>query len=187
MRVRVLLAAALALVIAGSALADESFSSSGVYLGLAGVVAIPTDLESGIDLGTGGLTARAGYRFLPRFAAEIHYEWLSSFTPSFFFMDEEVEPWVLTADGRLYLLTSRVQPFLLIGAGLMHAERERTLFFGQPNSSESTEFAARFGAGLDVYIVDGLAATFDISYLLPTGPLDDLDYLAFALGLQYRF
>jgi len=186
MRVRVLLAVALALVIAGSALADESFSSSGVYLGLAGVVAIPTDLESGIDFATGGFTARAGYRLLPRFAAELQYEWLDSFEPSFFFSDEDVEPWALTANGRFYLLTSRVQPFLLLGAGIMHAERERMLF-GQPSSSESTEFAARFGAGLDVYIVDGLAATFDISYLLPTGPLDDLDYLAFALGLQYRF
>ena len=32
-----------------------------------------------------------------------------------------------------------------------------------------------------------LAVTFDTSYLLPTGPLDDLDYLAIALGLQCRF
>jgi hypothetical protein len=79
-----------------------------------------------------------------------------------------------------------VQPFLLLGAGIMHAERKRRIF-GQPSSSESTEFAARFGIGLDVYVVDGLAVTFDTSYLLPTGPLDDLDYLAIALGLQYRF
>jgi hypothetical protein len=99
MRVRVLLAVALALAIGGSALADESFSSSGIYLGLAGVVAIPTDLESGIDLATGGLTARAGYRLLPRLAAELQYEWLDNFEPSFFFSDEDVEPWALTANG----------------------------------------------------------------------------------------
>ncbi len=74
----------------------------------------------------------------------------------------------------------------MIGGGILHAERERTSF-GQTRSSDSTEFAARFGIGLDVYVVDGLAVTFDTSYLLPAGPLEDLDYLAIGLGLQYRF
>jgi hypothetical protein len=186
MRARVLLTTALALAVADGAPADEGFSGSGLQLGFAGVVAIPTDLESGIELATGGLTARLGYRLAPRFAAELQYEWLSDFEPSFFFFDEEIEPWALTANGRFYLLTSRIQPFLLAGAGLMHAERERTSF-GETRSSESTGFAVRFGIGLDLYATHGLAVTFDTSYLLPTGSLEDLDYLAIALGLQYRF
>jgi opacity protein-like surface antigen len=186
MSVRVLLAAALALAVANGALADEDFSGTGLQLGMAGLVAIPTDLESGIDLASGGFNARVGYRLVPRFAAELEYEWLSSFSPSFFFTDAKVEPWALTANGRFYLLTSRVQPFLLLGAGILRAERERTSF-GGTRSSESTEFAARFGLGVDVYVVGGLAVTFDTSYLLPTGPLEDLDYLAIGLGLQYRF
>lgn len=186
MRARVLLATALAFAIAEGALADEGFASSGLQLGFAGVVAIPTDLESGIDLATGGFNARLGYRLVPRVAAELQYEWLSDFEPSFFFFDEEIEPWALTANARFYLLTSRIQPFLLVGGGLMHAERERTSF-GETRSSESTAFAARFGVGLDLYATRGLAVTLDTSYLLPTGSLEDLDYLAIALGLQYRF
>ena len=186
MRILPFFAIALALLAPRGASAGDAFSEPGLYVGLGGLVAIPTDLESGIDFATGGLTARAGYRLHPRFAAELHYEWLDSFEPSFFFSDEEIEPWALTADARLYLLTSRVQPFLLAGAGILHAERERTLF-GQSSASDSTEFAARIVVGLDDYVFGGMADTFDTAYLLPTGPLEDLDYLALTLGLQYRF
>jgi len=165
----------------------QDFARSGPYLGIAGSIVIPTDLESGIDLASGGLQARAGYRFHPNLAAELRYEWIQDFTPSFFSAREDISPWTLMADGRVHLLTGRFQPLLIAGMGIMHAKREGQTILGRRTSSESTSFAARFGAGIDIYATDRIAFGFDISYVLPTGSLEDLDYLSFGLGVQYRF
>jgi len=46
---------------------------------------------------------------------------------------------------------------------------------------------ARFGGGLDFYITESIVASAGVDYLLPTGDVEDLDYVSFGWGLQYRF
>jgi hypothetical protein len=45
----------------------------------------------------------------------------------------------------------------------------------------------RFGGGLDFYLTESIVVSGEISYLMPTGKLDNLDYYSIGLGLQYRF
>ena len=52
---------------------------------------------------------------------------------------------------------------------------------------DETEYAARFGAGVDVYFGRHVGMEIGASYLLPTGDLDDLDYVSGSIGLFYRF
>ena len=47
--------------------------------------------------------------------------------------------------------------------------------------------AARFGGGIDIYATENFAVSLNISYVLPTGDLKDLDYVSIAWGFQYRF
>jgi hypothetical protein len=48
--------------------------------------------------------------------------------------------------------------------------------------------AARFGAGLDVYVTRNIAINVDASYVRPMSTeFDDLDYLSVGWGLLYRF
>ena len=54
-------------------------------------------------------------------------------------------------------------------------------------SDDEIDFAARFGAGIDVYLTKNTTATVAASYVFPTGDLKDLDYVSVNAGLQYRF
>ena len=44
-------------------------------------------------------------------------------------------------------------------------------------SVEETDFAARFGAGFEVYATEHIVINLDASYVLPTGSLEDFDYV----------
>ncbi len=188
------LACALLLLSASSAYAQD-YARNGFYVGLAGSVGIDTASEDELEDITGvnvnvdealGLHARLGYRFHPRISGEIHFEWLDDADISILGIDAlTLERWTLTANAKAYLLTGRFQPFLFAGAGLMQAEVEDTLglFFSVTNE----DFAARFGGGIDIYASEKFVVSLDTSYVLPTGDLEDLDYVSIAWGFQYRF
>ena len=97
----------------------------------------------------------------------------------------ELETLTFTGNVKGYLLTGRVQPFLLAGVGLMQVEAKDTVGVGL--SIEEEDFAARFGGGVDFYINPNIAVVIDVGYVLPTGDLDGLDYVSFSGGFQYRF
>jgi opacity protein-like surface antigen len=93
-----------------------------------------------------------------------------------------------------HLLTGRYQPFVLLGLGFMRMESKTRDASGgaipgsAPQASDRTiKLAMRFGGGLDFYITENVLANAEISYLMPTGKLEGLDYYTFGLGLQYRF
>ena len=204
------IASSISLLVACSASAeDDAFAQPGVYVGLAGSVAIPIQLDelfedAGVDHveadASLGLHTRVGYRFHPRVAAEAHFEWLGGFDVS---LDSVYRPdpgsgtqvataalWTLTGDARIYLLTGEVQPYLLAGAGMLSAElkNEADPSDGLPDLSDSSSgFAARFGAGFDYCLTENFALNFDASYVLPTGAVEDFDYVSVGWGFQYRF
>jgi opacity protein-like surface antigen len=171
------------------------YGRTGPYLGIAGGVVIPTALEDELEDATGvgwevgasgSVHARVGYRLHPHFALEAHFEYLTEYElEAFGTTVAEIEAWTVGLDGKLPVLTGRAQPFLLIGLGAMHAELEDTIGLGI--SEEDTGFAARFGGGVDFYATRELVVGMDVSYVLPTGDVEDLDYVSIGIGFQYRF
>ena len=55
------------------------------------------------------------------------------------------------------------------------------------DSGRDTVFAARFGLGLDVYVTEKVGVSMMGTYVLPTGNLDDRDYVGVQIGLIYRY
>jgi opacity protein-like surface antigen len=153
-----------------------------------------------------GFMGRGGYRCHPNISDEIQFERLSYFDGSMMengtppvddsarTYDLELESLVFTSNVKGHLLTGRYQPFVLVGIGFMRMETKArdalggTLPGSAPQGSDiEIEFAARFGGGLDFYITQSIVASAEVSYVMPTGKLDNLDYYSFGLGLQYRF
>ena len=94
----------------------------------------------------------------------------------------DVDVWNLTANAKVYAPPwSNGQVYLLAGAGLMRQEVESS------NSADDTDFAVRFGTGVEVWLTRHVVATVEALYILPTGTLDNLDYVSGGIGLQYRF
>jgi opacity protein-like surface antigen len=171
---------------------------SGPYIGLAVAVAGLLEVDDEFEDDTGlsdivadfseGLQARAGYRVHPLFGVEVNFEWLSEFEIEGGEVGTlgELEVRTLTADAKLFLPNwKNGQFFLLAGAGVLGAEFKDTLGLGV--SEDETDFAARFGAGIDIYLTKNIAVTVEASYVFPTGDVKHLDYVSGNAGLQYRF
>jgi len=174
------------------------------------VAADPTvDAAKGQSDATAGANLRVGYRMYPRVAAELQWEWLApsdidvtikrSGTGEFVSDDGafKVKSWVVTANLKGYLLTTgNLQPFLLVGAGMMRGEIDGKKIYGADGSlsydfsalsADGFSFLGRMGGGLDYYFTPHIVGTVDLTYVLPVGDLSDFPYVSGGLGLQYRF
>jgi len=197
-----LLAAACLLVWAASASArNDDFDRTGFTVGLAGTYAFDMfegDLEDAladevtgptrVDVDGGwGLNASVGYRFHRYVSAEAEVEWISSFDTKLSASGlggsarVDVEPVVVTANAKGYPLTGRFQPFVLAGLGVMTVE------VSESDSVRLTDFAMRFGGGIDIYLDDTFAVSIGADYVLPFGEVKDLDYVSLKWGIEYRF
>ena len=144
-----------------------------------------------------GFNGRVGYRCHPRFSAEVEVEWLHGFDAD---LEQpgvaqlarvEVDPLVVTANAKGYLLTGRYQPFLLLGLGAMSGDIKVKdpvgLSFTKIDSESENVFAMRFGGGIDLYATKNIVVSLEADYVMPFGNLDDLNYVTFSWGFQYRF
>ena len=181
--------------------AAQDYARSGFYLGAGVVGGIYTEIDDevedellalgySVDIDTDtavGFEVYGGYRLHPNFALEAEFEMLpdTDIDLGGFGTFAELESWTLTANAKAFPLTGRVQPFLLLGLGVMDAELEDTVGLGA--SQSETDFAARFGGGLDFYITENVVFSAGVDYLLPTGDVEDVDYVSFGGGVQYRF
>ena len=171
---------------------DPDYARSGAYVGAGGFGAFENfDGTGPLDVDDSwGLNARVGYRFHPRFAAEIQYEWYDDFEIDVLgFTVAEVDGWSLTANGKAYLLTGRIQPYALLGGGYLEGELDTS---GLGISADDNAFMWRFGGGFDIYAVGGqgqehIVLSLEATYLLPIAELDDLEFWTIGVGLQYRF
>jgi hypothetical protein len=170
--------------------APETYGRTGPYIGAAGSVGIYTELENDLP-GDGdvdepiGANARVGYRFHPFFAAEVAGEWLPEADVEVFNTDAgSIESWTAMANLKAYLSTARIQPFGLVGAGVMFADAD--VDDAGVDGNEQA-FAARFGGGFDFYLNANFVLAIEAGYVLPTGDLDELDHVSIGWGLAYRF
>lgn len=182
-----------------AAAADDAavnYARNGWYLGAGGVGASFEGLDNHLDgipgvadakVETGiGLNLNAGYRGDEHLAVELAFELLDE-TDIRHSGGERgwVDTWTAMALTKPYLMTGRVQPFLLAGLGVMHAKLSE--LGSSANEDSSTEFAVRFGGGVDFYTTEHIVVALGIDYVMPTGNLKDYDYIAFNWGLKYRF
>ena len=134
-----------------------------------------------------GFKTYFGARFHPHLSAEIQLEMIRKAKISIDGGGDiaELDTWALTTNLKAFLLTGRLQPFALVGIGVMEAELEDTTA-ANVNPSQ-TDFVSRFGAGLDFHLTEHIVASLGVDYVLPAGDLEDTDYVSFGGGLQYRF
>ncbi len=164
---------------------DESPDTArrGFFAGLGGVYAFedtsgPFDDSAGID-------ARFGYRLLPRWAAEVQINWLEGFD-STRGPEVELDTYLVTLNVKAYAATGRAQPYVLFGMGLLHVNTE--IFQSGPNlKSTENGFAARLGAGIDLYASDHFIVNLEATYVPSAGEVDHVRFGTLGLGFQYRF
>jgi opacity protein-like surface antigen len=187
---------------------EGEFSRRGWLVGAAGTYAIESgegDAESSLEDLFGrsvnfslknsfGFAGRAGYRCHERVSAEVEVEWLDGFDGTAFLDGPgdrhklDFEPVVVTVNAKGYLMTGRTQPFLRVGGGLLTVKTTlRNTATGESESDHTTDFAMRFGGGIDFYATRNVVLTGNLDYLLPFGSLEDLDFVSIGLGVEYRF
>jgi hypothetical protein len=59
--------------------------------------------------------------------------------------------------------------------------------FAPRGRTRRVSLAWRFGGGIDFYLSEHVVASAEVSYVMPWGKLDNLDYYSIGVGLQYRF
>jgi len=185
--------------VAARAQQGEDFVRKGFYVGLAGVYgsrpfvegeaedALPTGAEADADAGL-GVNVRVGFRFHSHFAAELETEWRAKSDIDLLLGTEnrsEVElrtEKLIAANAKGYLFLGRVQPYVLIGAGVMSVELD-----GELPSSKDSAFSMNFAGGADIYLTEQVSFNAELRWVLPTGKLDGFDELSVLWGFQYHF
>ncbi len=177
------------------AMAQESqesseFARKGFYVGAGGIYAIENFNRTGslsFDDSL-GFNLRLGYRLHPHIAVEAAGEKTLGFDVKQF--NGDIETWVATINGKFFALTGQVQPYALVGVGAMNATTDGLLILvgsnGQPSTNE-TDVAFRYGAGVDTYITKNWVVNLEGSYVNPRRDVGALEYFAIGGGLQYRF
>jgi hypothetical protein len=179
--------------------AKGEYSTGGIHVAFSGVFASPNwedelreEIAEAIGgpalvaLGsTGGFDMRAGYRFNERVDFEMGFEYLAPYSVDVVGLGGgEASSWMYYVDFRLFLLTDRVQPYIVLGMGAYHIDYMAGL---SGVARDGTDFAPRLGGGLDYYIDYRWGLTGEINYVIGTRRLNERDRLAISFGAFYRF
>jgi hypothetical protein len=198
---------ALSSIFAGLALAlpalaaDPSaspYARSGWYVGIGGHAAIE-NFDDGGFADSGGIDLIGGYRLTPNFAVEGRFDWNDSFADDAHFSgtcassqgpqpclgDRTFDVLAMTAAAKSFVPLGRIQPFAEAGVGVLRA-REGAFQSIQGADTEHG-FAARFGGGVDLYVTRRVLLSLGAGYVLPTGSVDDFQYISAGGNLQFRF
>ena len=171
--------------IPASVQAEDDYDRPGFYVGAGlGLGFEQFDGFGGLDVDTGiGFDGWAGYRLTPHFAAELQLEYIDRFDLSIGGVDVlELETLAFTGNLKGYLSTGWLQPFAVVGIGVLRVDIDSII-----GSGSDSDFVARFGGGVDLYISPNLSLGTTASYVLGTGDIDGLDYVSLVFGAQYRF
>lgn len=167
---------------------DVQFGGHDWYMTTSGVLAFDVSDSKGADP-SGGASVGAGFRFNRWLATEIGGEWVDQVRYDRGTGAKSCQgtggrangysTWQLSAGGRLYFTDAMIQPFVLGHGGFM-----KTRDHGGGRSCHGSGFVARMGAGVDVFVTNGLAISLTGTYVLPaTGGARDHEYVSVGLGI----
>lgn len=165
---------------AGPAAAQQGssvYSHNRYYVGLSGLTAFITGKNASDTDPSLGVAVQAGGRIHEHVAIEAQGEWNDRFD---FDGDGHLTAWAATGAVRGYLLTGRIQPFGILGAGVIQVRE-----MGGGSATADMGFMARGGFGVDYYLTRDLALTFSATYTRPVGDPDDYDFVQLNWGFQW--
>ncbi len=173
--------------------ADVSpFAREGVYVAAGPSYGFLDDKVDGEFEDSEGFNGRIGYRAHPKIAVEGEFEFINSLDRSANTRRNKAENlWVATVNAKIFMLTHRVQPYLLVGLGFSlfdeidHDDGDPD--DGDPDEEERNDFEARVGVGTDVYLTSFLYGYIEGSYAITTGELQEFAYLSWTTGVGIRF
>lgn len=164
---------------------DDDFARPGWYLGAYGVYALEAYRDTGIlDFDdSAGANFRIGYRGNEWFALEGEFEWIHNFE-SDFLGKVDTRTLIAGANIKLFPVHGRFQPYGLIGVNGMYF----TMKDSPPGFDDNaTDWAFRFGLGLDIYATRNIVVGLEGSYVWGVGDVWERDYGSVGVGILYRF
>ncbi|MCH7869978.1 MAG: porin family protein [Myxococcales bacterium] len=165
-----------------------AWDRSGAYIGVA-VFWAPEAFNTDVRVDSSkGFSGWLGYRFVPRFAAELRADRLKDFDFSGSGFTGSLEAWELTANAKIFLLTKRFQPYVSIGLGAFVSQLKFVaLETGERFSDKDTNILFRPGVGIDYYLTPSLVLGLEASYVSVGGDLDEVRFGLLGGGLSFRF
>lgn len=159
-----------------------------------GVTPIPVSYDN-----SWGLNTRLGYRLIKPLSVELQYEWMHGIDISSVGVPIGTwKPHTLTANLKLSLPIWRIQPYLLAGGGVgiwsIEFSPTAAAALGQ-SQVDSTGFAFRGGAGLDLFLTESVALNAEGTAVLNTSEFTaptsasqtQLYYFSISGGLSFYF
>jgi len=180
---------------------DDEYSRTGLYAGISAVVGLYPQSDSalddelnaigfpggsdGFDEGYGGHFV-IGYRTSEYIAAEAQVLYLPPSTIEIGGVDAaDLDALTATIGMKMYPVRGRLQPYGVLGAGILRIDFEDAV--GAGVAGDEYSFALRTGIGADYYLTRSIVLNAGLEYVIPLGTLDNLDLLNFSLGAIFRF
>lgn len=166
-----------------SAQEAPDYARSGPFIGLRfsyGIEDFDRPGDTDVD-DSAGFGVYLGQRVDPHFAVGLQWEYMGGFEVSQGSVNSEVVTNTLMADGRFYLLTGRIQPFLQVGFGWVHVDDEEGIF------DDGDAFGVRGGGGLEFYLTERVVLSAGADYVVPATDVDDVRYVSVHGGAMFRF
>lgn len=177
--------------------AQSVYARDGAYMGGRGIQVIEEFAgDAHVVEGGWGFGTHVGYRFLGYLAGEVDLEIID---PGFTVDGGALRNIGITFSAKAYPLAllpargnwlDRFQPYAKAGIGMQYFYSKQTDPFldGLPGLFSEVGFVARFGGGVEFYLNNRLALTFDANYVVTTGPIKGLNSWSLGvIGLQWRF
>ena len=166
----------------------DVYNRPGPYVGVGGSYMVP-GFQGGArsaDFGdTLGFNVRGGYRLNEYWAFEGLYEY-GDFNAHDVLAGNHVQTNTFIGGAKLILPLGRFQPYLSGGAGFVNANADKALRRTSWDV-DGTNFAGRFGGGVDVFATENVAIFLDASYTMPINEVSDLYAFSFGWGAKYVF
>jgi opacity protein-like surface antigen len=191
---------------------DDDYDRRGWFAGLQGVYAredydvdreektiqsrTPFPIEFSLkNHDAGGVRGKFGRRCHSRFSVEFEMEWLDDFAGEVVNLsngevasDINFSTIAGTINTKGYLLTGRVQPFVLVGVGAMSVRGDaKDSGSGVKTSQDDGHLVARFGGGIDFYVNRHWVVSGQADYVYSTTNLESTNYISVGFGAMYRW
>ncbi len=167
----------------------DVYNRPGPYVGVGGSYMV-SGFQGGArsaDFGdTLGFNVRGGYRLNDYWAFEGLYEYGDDFGAHQVVPGGDIQTNTFMGGAKLILPLGRFQPYLSGSAGFVNANADKSL--RRTNwDVDGTNFAGRFGGGVDLFATENVAVFLDASYTMPIKEVSDLYYFSFGWGAKYVF